>query len=303
MFYADAHCDTLYALAVEHKSAHTLDITVDGLKKMGAYLQTFAMFAGRGGPEGEPYRHVIDEMQCSYTLGIPIYRGALPELPPADARGILAIEGGEALEGSLARLDEFADEGVRMIALTWNYENEIGTPAALSPEGGIKEFGRRLIGRMNERGVLCDVSHLNEAGFWDVMDLTALPPVASHSCVRELCNHRRNLWRDQVRAIIDRRGFIGVNFYPHFLREGNPANVNVETVAEHIDEMVQMGGIDTVGLGSDFDGIEVLPVGLNSPADVPAIFEALKKRGYDDEALAQIAGLNYYRVLSGTLGE
>ena len=303
MFYADAHCDTLYALAVEHKSAHTLDITVDGLRKMGAYLQTFAMFAGRGGPEGEPYRHVIDEMQCSYTLGIPIYRGALPELPPADARGILAIEGGEALEGSLARLDEFADEGVRMIALTWNYENEIGTPAALSPEGGIKEFGRRLIGRMNERGVLCDVSHLNEAGFWDVMDLTALPPVASHSCVRELCNHRRNLWRDQVRAIIDRRGFIGVNFYPHFLREGNPANVNVETVAEHIDEMVQMGGIDTVGLGSDFDGIEVRPVGLNSPADVPAIFEALKKRGYDDEALAQIAGLNYYRVLSGTLEE
>ena len=303
MFYADAHCDTLYSLAVEHKPAHTLDITVERLKKMGAYLQTFAMFVGSGGPAGEPYQHVADALSRSYTLGIPIYRGAMPDMPPTDARGVLAIEGGEALEGSLERFEEFAHEGVRMITLTWNFENEIATAAAVSPEGGIKEFGKRLIGRMNERGVLCDVSHLNEAGFWDVMDLTALPPVASHSCVRELCNHRRNLWRDQVRAIIDRQGFIGVNFYPHFLLEGNPANVSVQNVIEHIDELVQMGAIDSVGLGSDFDGIEVHPIDLNNPEDIPAIFEGLKKRGYDDEALAKIAGLNYYRVLSGTLEE
>ena len=301
MFYADAHCDTLYALAVEHKPAHTLDITVEGLKRMGAYLQTFALFAGSGGPAGEPRQHVLDGLQCSYQLGLPIYRGAMPEMPPTDARGILSIEGGEALEGSLERLEEYADEGVRMIALTWNYTNEIGTPAAESSEGGLTQFGRRLIGRMNERCVLCDVSHLNEAGFWDVMELSALPPVASHSCVRELCNHRRNLWRDQVRAIIDRQGFIGVNFYPRFLYDGNPANVTVQTVVEHIDELMQMGAIDCVGLGSDFDGIELHPIGLNSPADVPAIFDALRARGYDEEALCKIAGLNYYRVLSGTL--
>lgn len=301
MFYADAHCDTLYALAVEHKPAHTLDITVDGLKRMGAYLQTFALFAGSGGPAGEPRQHVLDGIQCSYQLGLPIYRGAMPEMPPTDAHGILSIEGGEALEGSLERLEEYADEGVRMIALTWNYPNEIGTPAAESSEGGLTQFGRRLIGRMNERCVLCDVSHLNEAGFWDVMELSALPPVASHSCVRELCNHRRNLWRDQVRAIIDRQGFIGVNFYPRFLYDGNPANVTVQTVVEHIDELMQMGAVDCVGLGSDFDGIELHPIGLNSPADVPAIFDALRARGYDEEALCKIAGLNYYRVLSGTL--
>lgn len=301
MFYADAHCDTLYALAVEHKPAHTLDITVERLKRMGAYLQTFALFAGPNGPSGEPRRHVMDGIQCSYQLGVPVYRGALPDMPPTDARGILSIEGGEALEGSLERLDEYADEGVRMIALTWNHQNEIGIPAAESPEGGLTQFGRRLVGRMNERCVLCDVSHLNEAGFWDVMELSALPPVASHSCVRELCNHRRNLWRDQVRAIIDRQGFIGVNFYPRFLSEGNPANVTVQTVVEHIDELMQMGAVDCVGLGSDFDGIELHPIGLNSPEDVPAIFDALKARGYDDEALHKIAGLNYYRVLSGTL--
>lgn len=301
MFYADAHCDTLYALAVEHKPAHTLDITVDGLKQMGAYLQTFALFAGPGGPAGEPYKHVMDGIQCGYKLGIPIYRGAMPELPPSDVHGILSIEGGEALEGSLERMEEFADEGIRMIALTWNYKNEIGVPASESPQSGLTEFGHRLIGRMNERRVLCDVSHLNEAGFWDVMELSALPPVASHSCVRELCNHRRNLWRDQVRAIIDRQGFIGVNFYPRFLSEGNPANVTVQTVVEHIDELMQMGAVDCVGLGSDFDGIELHPIGLNSPADVPAIFEALRARGYDEEALCKIAGLNYYRVLSGTL--
>lgn len=103
MFYADAHCDTLYALAVEHKPAYTLDITVDGLKRMGAYLQTFALFAGSGGPAGEPRQHVLDGLQCSYQLGLPIYRGAMPEMPPTDARGILSIEGGEALEGSLER--------------------------------------------------------------------------------------------------------------------------------------------------------------------------------------------------------
>ena len=297
MFYADAHCDTLYSLAVEHKPAHTLDITVERLKKMGAYLQTFAMFVGSGGPAGEPYQHVADALSRSYTLGIPIYRGAMPDMPPTDARGVLAIEGGEALEGSLERFEEFAHEGVRMITLTWNFENEIATAAAVSPEGGIKEFGKRLIGRMNERGVLCDVSHLNEAGFWDVMDLTALPPVASHSCVRELCNHRRNLWRDQVRAIIDRQGFIGVNFYPHFLLEGNPANVSVQNVIEHIDELVQMGAIDSVGLGSDFDGIESWPEGLGNPADFPRLLDVLRGRDYSEAAIADIAGLNYWNLL------
>ena len=306
MFYADAHCDTLYALAnIENdgdpRAPETLDITVEKLRQTGDYMQTLAMFATHNGMEGDGYNNCLRMLSEAEKLDIKLFRGELPELPPSGPSAILSIEGGEALQGRLDRFEEFADAGVRMIALTWNHENEIGVPAAKSATGGLTEFGKRLIGRMNERGVLCDVSHLNEAGFWDVMELSAMPPVASHSCVRSLCNHTRNLWNDQIRAIIERNGFIGVNFYPRFLSENDPAQVSVNDVVEHIDYIAQLGGIDCVGFGSDFDGIELHPTDLHGPQDVPRIIEALRKRGYPEDSLAAIAGYNFYRVLSDTL--
>ena len=208
----------------------------------------------------------------------------------------MSIEGGEVLEGSIQRLEEFYHAGrIRMIALTWNNENEIAHPAAQNDEEGLKPFGFELLREMDRRGILADVSHLNLRGFWDVVEHAQLPPVASHSNLRTLCDHRRNLYQDQVKAIIERGGFIGINFYSDFLIQGRPAVL--EDVWRHIDGIAQLGGAHVLGFGSDFDGIDAWPEGLASPADFPSLIELMRKHGYPEQAIADIAGLNLWRLM------
>ena len=200
------------------------------------------------------------------------------------------------LEGSIERFHEFMEMArLRMIALTWNFENEIGHPAAEGPKGGLKPFGFELVRAMDAAGVRADVSHLNEAGFWDLMERAALSPIASHSNCRWLCDVPRNLTRDQVKAIIERRGFIGINFYADFLKkDGAPT---LDDVVRHIDAICEMGGEGVLGFGSDFDGIEAWPDGLASPADFPNLLDALRRRGYPETVIEGIAGRNLWRVL------
>ena len=229
-------------------------------------------------------------------LNAPMLTGALPDLPPQKPMGIFSCEGGEMLEGSLERLAEFQQAArLRMIALTWNFENEIGHPAAKGAKPGLKPFGMKLLGAMDRYGILADVSHLNEAGFWDVCEHTSLPPIASHSDCRWLCDVPRNLKRDQVRAIIDRGGFIGINFYSDFLRANGAATL--DDVVRHIDALCELGGEHVIGFGSDFDGIERWPEGLGDPSGFPALLEALRKRGYNESTLEGIAGLNLWYLL------
>jgi membrane dipeptidase len=200
------------------------------------------------------------------------------------------------LEGSLNRFDEFmAKARLRMIALTWNFENEIGYPAVGGEKKGLKPFGFELVRAMDAAGVRADVSHLNEAGFWDLMDKAELAPIASHSDCRWLCDVPRNLTRDQVRALVQRNGYIGINFYSDFLRADGPATL--DDVVRHIDQICELGGEHILGFGSDFDGIERWPEGLANPADFPTVLDALRRRGYSETTLEGIAGLNLWRVL------
>lgn len=200
------------------------------------------------------------------------------------------------LEGKISRLHEFYEKArIRMIALTWNNENEIGHSAKSASQEGLKPFGLELLKEMDQLGVLADVSHLNEAGFWDVAEHGALPIVASHSNLKGLCGHRRNLTDDQVRAIIEKKGFIGINFYSCFLREDGAATL--DDVLRHIDGIAELGGIDVLGFGSDFDGIDEWPEGLGNPGDFPALLELLIRHGYSQEDVEKIAGLNLWNVL------
>ena len=291
----DAHCDTLSHLV----SGGTLDnatITPERLAAGGVSLQVFALFAtyGRG---IEPYEKARRMLSAAGEFPVPVLTGALPAALPDAPTGVFSIEGGEILQGSLERFAEFdAAARVRMIALTWNFENEIGHPAKNGPEGGLKPFGLSLVREMNRKGVLCDVSHLNEAGFWDVIEHSTLPPVASHSNARALCEHTRNLTEAQFRAVIEKKGYIGVNFYSAFLANGRAATL--EDVYRHVDAILQLGGEDVVGFGSDFDGIDAWPEGLANPADFPALLNFLAARGgYAPEVLEKIAGGNLFRVL------
>ena len=291
MFTADAHCDALYQIAIQGRASADCAVTPARLRAGGVCLQTFAMFASLSRPD--PHADALRMLAAYRDLPLPRLDGKLPEKPPGEPSAILSMEGGEILRGRLESLDEFP--GLRLIALTWNYENEIGIPAKLRADGGLKPFGFRLLREMDRRGIAADVSHLNEAGFWDVMAASRVAPLASHSNCRWLCDMPRNLHRDQVRALIERNGFIGANFFSKFLAEGRAAVI--EDVLRNIDEICALGGEEIVGFGSDFDGIRSWPEGLASPADFPALIDLLARRGYTDDQLRDIAGRNYWRFL------
>ena len=309
-FIADAHCDTLFKLAICGSEQEENAVTAKTLAEGGVGLQTFALFCGRSGPQGTPYEDGVRMIEAAKELGIPMLTGELPAEPPTEPAGVFSCEGGEMLEGSITRLEEFHRKvRLRIITLTWNYENEIGFPANDAANGGsgsgstayggmrkgLKPFGFTLLRAMDQRGILADTSHLNEAGFWDVCEHAALPPIASHSNCRWLCDVPRNLSKEQVRALIERGGFIGINFYTQFLREEGPASI--EDVVRHIDALCEMGAERIVGFGSDFDGIEEWPQDLEDPSQFPAVLEALRRRGYSEEQLRRIAGLNLWDLL------
>ena len=229
-------------------------------------------------------------------MGVPILRGKLPEQFPETPTGILSVEGGELFVGDLKKVAEFDDQTrIRAVALTWNFENEIGYPGTSGSDKGLKPFGKELIAEMDRRGILADVSHLNDAGFWDVVNFASLPPIATHSNLRWLCDVSRNLTRDMVKAIIERKGFIGMNFYSGFLEKNEHASI--DDVVRHIDALMEMGGEDVIGFGSDFDGISAWPEGLANPADFPNLLNALRKRGYRETQIEKIAHENFWRVL------
>ena len=296
MFVADAHCDTLYAIAIEKTAPEACVVARERLAAGGVGIQTFALFAGKHGTRGTAYQDGLDMLAAIPRTRVEMLTGKLPDEAPEVPMGILSCEGGEMLEGSLDRFDEFMRRArLRMIALTWNFENEIGYPAVGGEKKGLKPFGRELLRAMDAAGVIADASHLNEAGFWDLIDHAEIPPMASHSDCRWLCDVPRNLNRDQAKALIERGGFIGVNFYSSFLRSDGPATL--DDAVRHIDALCEMGGEHVVGFGSDFDGIESWPDGLGDPTGFPTLLEALRRRGYSEGVLADIAGGNLWRAL------
>jgi membrane dipeptidase len=264
----------------------------------------------------------------------------------AAARGhiaaLMGVEGGHAIESSLEKLDSLYGLGVRYMTLTWNNGNEwAGSSTDPRRHGGLTAFGRSVVRRMNELGMLVDVSHVSDATFRDVLATTTRPVIASHSSCRALSHHPRNLTDDQLWAIAQNGGVVGINFYPVFLDDhfrdqyeelrrrlrpeidsiqaryrGRPgesafevdkfvgaraASLDVPTVdrlVDHIEHAVQVMGIDHVGLGSDFDGISVLPVPMKDAASLPELVRALAARGYSDADVRKILGENFLRVLT-----
>ena len=183
-----------------------------------------------------------------------------------------------------------------MVALLWNNENKLGQSAKSGSTQGLTDYGVQVVKEMQRLHMAVDTSHLNEAGFYDIFAKTNLPPMASHSCCKTLCDHCRNLSDEQLRLLIREGGYVGINFYPYFLNADGKATL--ETVVEHIDYICQMGGEKIVGFGSDFDGIDCCPIGLENPADIPAMLSALRKRGYSEATIEDIAGKNLLRYFA-----
>lgn len=292
MYIADAHCDTLYALAIQNKNPSTLQATRSALEQGGVALQTYALFAGTHNDPGTPKSRIRDMLEAVDSLGVPLLKGPLPkELPPGPV-GILSVEGGEAVD-NLEELELYRALGVRMITLTWNYENRIGYPALSGSRRGLKPFGYELLERMGALGIIADLSHLNDQGVEDVLSHGKVQVAASHSNIRELTPFPRNLPRALAREIIQAKGFIGLNFCGEFLASGRPATL--EDVRRHGEVILELGGEKALGIGSDFDGISNWPRGLDSAADFPKLFEVLG-RGMDQATLEDIAWGNLWRL-------
>ncbi len=268
------------------------------------------------------------------------------EVRGAAARGhvaaLLGVEGGHAIENSLEKLDSLYRLGVRYMTLTWNNGND-WAGASMDPRrhGGLSAFGRKVVRRMNELGMLVDVSHVSDATFWDVLAAATRPVIASHSACRAIAHSPRNLTDDQLRAIAKNGGVVGINFYPvflddHFAREyedlrrrlrpqldsirarhpGRPGESafeidklvgqraegldvpGLDRLVEHIEHAVQVMGVDHVALGSDFDGISVLPRPMKDATSLPLLAAALQARGYSDSDVRKILGENFLRLLT-----
>lgn len=290
MFIADTHSDTLYAIGV-HNAKDTM-ISPARLAEGGVTLQVFALWTGAKGNKGDVAGIVSAEMSAVPGM---IAAGLKQVDDPAQAKEgehsfMLSVEGGEVFEKDLSTIAYWREKGVRMAALVWNNENRIGFPAKGGSTQGLTDYGIQAVKEMQRLGIAVDTSHLNEAGFYDLFAKTNLPPMASHSCCRALCDHPRNLTDEQLRLMIREGSYVGMNFYPWFL--SNEGKADLQRVVEHIDHICQLGGEKIVGFGSDFDGIECVPDGLEHAGKMPALIDALKARGYDAATIEGIAGKN-----------
>ena len=220
---------------------------------------------------------------------------------------IVHFEGADALAPDLSDLEHWYERGLRSVGLVWSRSNAFAHgvpfefPASPDTGPGLTPAGHELVRACNELGILVDLSHLNEAGFWDVARVSDAPLVATHSNAHVLCASTRNLKDEQLDEIARSGGVVGVNFATGFLREDgwNTADTPLSEIVRHVDYLVGRMGIDHVAFGSDFDGA-LIPAELGGVAGLPKLVSALADGGYDDEALTKLTHRNWLRVLEET---
>lgn len=290
MRIADLHCDALSKLDRDSgldwagASAAGLDVSAERLARGNVGLQAFAIWVPTGTPktpESALRQAALFHDKILSAPGMRLVRsGADVEAvlsPDASERGaLLTLEGADALRGERWALRLLHRLGLRLLGLTWNEANW-ACDGIMEPRGaGLTKEGRSLVSECEALGIIIDVSHLSERGFWDLAELARRPFVASHSNARSLCPHPRNLTDDQIRALVAANGLIGITFVPFFLQVLRPAGI--DDVLRHVEHVCALGGANHIAFGSDFDGIDTYTQGLAGPADYPALADALLAR-------------------------
>jgi membrane dipeptidase len=222
---------------------------------------------------------------------------------------IFHIEGAEAIDTDFKTLDVLYESGLRSLGLVWSRPNMFGHgvpfrfPSTGDTGDGLTEAGKNLIHYCNERKILIDLSHLNEKGFWDAAKISTAPLVATHSNAHAICKSSRNLSDDQIKAIADSGGMIGLNFAVGFLREDGRwrTDTDLDIMIRHLDHVIGIAGENSVGLGSDFDGARV-PAPIGDASGLPKLIEAMREKQYGEKLVAKIAHGNWIDVLERTWG-
>lgn len=308
----DGHADILYRMKYEgldfHNPESALHLNYDKICKAGIDLQVFALFVGPKYNPAEQLAHIVSMIDMFYNTVCangqmrPILaKGDLARNVELGVRsGMLLIEGGDCMQSELGILRMLYKLGVRAIGLTWNNGNCIADGVGEQEDRGLTAFGHEVIREMNRLGMVVDVAHLAPKGFWDVMKIAQAPVIASHANAKAIHNHRRNLDDDQLRAVFETGGLVGMTYVPYFVAEGDA--VSIDDLMRHIDHLLALGGEDHIGLGSDFDGIDTTMIDLRDGADYPHFQERLFQ-AYGDTIARKILGGNFKRVLESILKE
>src|SRR5450432_443953 len=354
----DTHNDFL-SKAVESHVVFDTDlkgITHSDLNRMqegGVKVQVWSIFCNDHFGKGSAFRYANQELDSLFAIAarnpktmqiVYSYQELMRAVKNHKLACMSGVEGGHMIEDNLDYLDSFYNRGVRYMTLSWNNSTSWSTSAADESQQvfkvtpyGLNDFGKRVVKKMNQLGMMVDVSHVGEKTFWDAISTTTRPVIASHSSVYSICPVFRNLKDDQIKAIAKNGGVIQVNFFSAFLDSSYFKKMNAfvkmhqteydsidaakrsgmatgdyfskkykneldnmrapfSYLFDHIDYIVKLVGVDYVGLGSDFDGIDSAPVGLDGVEDYPKITEELLKRGYNKKDVRKILGGNFLRV-------
>ena len=300
----DGHCDTILRCyrkgAGIGKNEGHLDL--ERMEALGRCAQFFALFWSAGSREKPPTQAFREEYavfcrELERNSDRVVQCRTAEELGAAWAAGkqaaFLSVEGAELLGCDLAVLEEAHAMGVRAVNLTWNYENALAGSNAQSPEKGLSTEGKIFVKRMQELGMLVDVSHLSDPGFWDVIELADKPIFASHSNARAICPHPRNLTDEQFSAIIKNGGVAGLNMCDEFVGEAP----TIDTLIAHIEHWFGLGGEKHVSLGGDWDGISAMPRGMTGYQDLELLANRLLRMNYSQERVDGIFYSNLLRVV------
>lgn len=348
----DAHCDTanvLYNQSFYSMQEITQHLDIEKAKMGGLKAQIFALYVN---PVYMPYRSIKKALLLYATLENKLFSSGRAvkvtstiEMDSALKKDKLAcwlsLEGGHIIENSIEILELFYKLGIRCMTLTHSKNTDWADSSSDEPKhDGLNKLGRNVIKKMNELGMVIDVSHSSDKTVEDVLEFSSIPIMASHSNPRALCDIPRNLSDDLIREIAHRNGYIGVNFFPAFLKKNiyeqlmknieknsdwlkktlqdneddpdiiNKAdidlslkivegtdNVDLNAVIDHITHIIDIGGINCVGLGSDFDGIPFTPTDLTDVSCYPALIDGLILRGFKAQEIHKIIGLNLFHFL------
>ena len=323
--YFDAHCDTVYR-CLETGETSALDygdsreeqcryyaasahlrrngghIDLERSRQFSRCAQFFALFHDAAEAPADGLwaqcrrmhdfflREMVDnaDIVCHCRTGREVDEAAAAGKTAA----LLSIEGADLLDCDVHKVETVTHWGVRLLNPVWNRANVLSGTNAEDPERGLSAEGRDFIRALEEYGIYPDVSHLSDAGFWDLVHIARRPIVASHSNARAVCPHRRNLTDDQFRAIRDLGGVVGLNLYLDFV--GRPT---MDALVAHVEHFLALDGEKTLCLGGDLDGCETLAAGMAGMQDVPKLYEALKARGYSNALLEDIFWNNLRRLI------
>lgn len=309
MTFFDAHCDTITKAHDTSQNLFENNLKID-IKRLLSYNWPVQVFSIWTAPKyyTEPLSYAFNVINyyyeqlktySQYISKVFCYEDIIKNKMDGKISSILSLEGGECIDGDVSNLKIMNHLGIKMMSLTWNHGNCMASGINDEVDFGLTEIGREIIHTMQEIGMIVDVSHLSVKGFWEVDSIMNNSYVATHSNAQNVAGSKRNLSNDQIKAIANKGGAIGINLYPVFLTDGRFADI--AHILKHIDYIINIGGTDCIGIGCDYDGIEKTPTGFHDISCLEQLIFEVEKR-YGSDTADKFSYGNFTRVFKNICG-